>query len=184
MSAEAFITMGKQGFPLVLVDCALIADIDLSKVGADHEAEAVGHILTLADDYGLVFRIYRTPQGLRAICVSDKLRPSAPVSKRLLEDINSDWRYVRSARDIKFFSARLGGKPARMGIVVPANFNYFALLPKEQREWDARYNAVSENYKSCEFILQTSECEMPSEIANFIALHDERTKCFANLPMA
>jgi hypothetical protein len=156
----------------------------LSEAVADREAEEVGQILTLADDYSLVFRVYRTPQGLRAICVSDKVRPKAAVSKRLLEDINTDWRYVKSAQDIESFSARIGGKPARMGMEVPDKFNYFALLPKEQREWDARYNAVAQKYKACEFILQTTECKMPSEIANFIALHDERTKCFADLPMA
>lgn len=181
---KAEIVRNIQGQPLVIVEGVFIADCDLPRTDAETEAKAVSYYLTMASDYELDFRIYRTPQGLRVICVSDFIKPKAPVAKRLLEDLGSDPRYNKSVIEMGKFSARLGGKAHRMGISVPPKFHYYALLPKEQRAWDAAYDAVAPNYRACEFILQTSECEMPSEIANFIALHDERTKCFSDLPMA
>jgi hypothetical protein len=181
---KANILRDNNGVPIVMVESVLIADCDLPRVDAETESRAISYYLTLAQDYELVFRIYRTPQGLRVICVSDFIKPKAPVAKRILEDLGSDPRYDKSAINIGSFVARLGGKAARMGLQVPPKFGYYALLPKEQRAWDAVYNAAAANYRACEFILQTSECEMPSEIANFIALHDERTKCFSDLPMA
>lgn len=181
---KAEITRGRQGVPIVLVDSIFIADCDLQTSDAETEGKVISYYLTLAREYELVFRIYRTPKGLRLICVSDFIKPKAPVSKMLLQDLGSDPRYNKSIGKIGTFIARLGGKAPRMGLPMPEKFNYFALLPKEQRAWDAAYDAVAPNYRACEFILQTSECEMPSEIANFIALHDERTKCFSDLPMA
>jgi hypothetical protein len=168
----------------VEVDCILIGDCDAKALSGQNETSALAYFLTLADDYELTLRIYRTFAGLRVICVSDHFRPSAPVSQRVLGDFRSDYRYNEMVERIGEFGARLGGKPERMGLSMPKKFDYYALLPKERREWDASYDAVAANYRACEFILQTSECEMPSEIANFIALHDERTKCFSDLPLA
>ena len=184
MSATAQIVRSKVLYPVALVDCILISDTDLTQKTAQAEADVLSHLCTMANDYEMTFRAYRTPQGLRLICVSDLLRPAAEVSARILADLGCDSKYIEGIKAYGKFGARLGGKAQRMGITLPADFNYFALLPKEQREWDAVYDAVAPNYRACEFILQTSECEMPSEIANFIALHDERTKCFSDLPMA
>lgn len=181
---KAEITRDSKGKPIVLVESIFIADCDLPRADAETEAFAISFYTTLALDYELVFRVYRTIQGLRLICVSDFIKPEAPVAKRILEDLHSDPQYNKSVIQIGKFSARLGGKPHRMGIPTPRDFHYYGLLPKERRAWDAAYDAVAPNYRACEFILQTSECEMPSEIANFIALHDERTKCFSDLPMA
>jgi hypothetical protein len=184
MKAVAEILRNRKGYMMVLTNCVLISDVDLVSCDANSEASVIEDLLTLADDYELAFRVYRTCQGLRVICVSNLIRPCAPVARRLLVDTCCDSRFIESTVAIGKFGARLGGKAHRLGLVVPKDFNYYALLPKEQREWDAHYDAVAQNYKACEFILQTSECEMPSEIANFIALHDERTKCFTDLPLA
>lgn len=181
---KAHITRTIGGQMAVLVENILIADCDLPAPSAEAESYALSYYLTLSGDYSLVFRAYRTVMGLRVICVSDLIKPKAPVAKRLLEDLGSDPRYNKTVCEIGSFAARLTGKAPRMGLTVPDKFHYYALLPKEQREWDAVYDDVAQNYRACEFILQTSECEMPSEIANFIALHDERTRCFSDLPMA
>lgn len=181
MSLVAEITRNSAAQPTVLIDNILIADCDVDFLA---RGSVIEKIQALADSYELVFRIYGTPMGLRVICVSDFIRPVAPIAIRLLKELGSDPRYNDAVVKIGKFSARLGGKARRMGIPLPEKFHYYDLLPKEQRAWDAIYDAAAVNYRACEFLLQTSECEMSSQIANFIALHDERTKCFSDLPMA
>ena len=185
MKALAEVTRNSMGSPVVLVNCVLIGDCDLKEPSAESEAEVISQFLTLSQDYELAFRIYRTNAGLRAICVSDPLRPSAPLASRLLEDIGSDPRYNRSIASTGMFSARLGPKPQRIGMEVPEKFNFYALLPRDQKEWTTQYDELAVNYKSCEFVLQTgASVEMPSQILNFINLHDGRSRCFEDLPLA
>lgn len=181
MKEVAKIHRSTAGFPVISVGCTLIADCDLLGK-AENDLLAQFQAVSVANR--LAFRIYRTNLGFRAICVSDIFRASSPASSRLLRMLGCDERYLRMAARHNEFSSRIGGKPERMGIPVPEGFNYHNLLPREREAWEAVYNEKSEHFRACEFVLQTLPCDIPSPIANFIKLHDERTKCFSALPVA
>lgn len=178
MFAEILRTDG--GFESILVDGILTGDCDISEP-SDID-DKIGEIIGIAKEYELSFRIYRTFAGLRPICVSHILRPLAPIAQRILADIGSDPKYINAMVQNKTFSCRSTPKPERVGM--DGGIKFYSMLPKEQEEWVQKYNDLIKGFKTCDFVLQTSECEIPSQIQNFIRLHDEKTGCHLNLPMA
>jgi hypothetical protein len=176
----AKITKSEAGFDNIFVDGILIADCDLDK--KTNEEEKLGEIIGMADEYDLCFRIYRTFAGLRPICVSDFFKSMSPISSKILDDLGSDYRYKNTVKKFKTFSCRISPKPNRIGIVLDGGF--YSMLPRDQRAWTEKYNTACAGFKACDFILQTSECDIPSQIQNFVALHDEKSGCTLDLPLA
>jgi hypothetical protein len=181
MKEVAKVHRSTDGFPIISVSCTLISDCDFLR---KPEPELISQVQAISVEHELAFRIYRTNLGLRVICVSDIFRASSPASSRLLRMLGCDERYLQRASRYNEFSARIGGKPTRMGIPALEGFNFHGLLPKERREWEAVYDEKSRHFKACEFVAQTRDCDTPSPIVNFIKLHDERSKCYSDLPMA
>lgn len=182
MKITAELNRSTNGYEIITLDWILISDIDLTEF--KNEEEKLGEIIGISKQHRINFRVYRTTNGLRAICVSDFFRAVAPVSKRVLMDIGCDPFYTNMSQRLGEFSCRVSPKPFRVGISVPPKFNFYKLLPYEQKQWIEEYNKKIEGFKACEFVLQTSECEVPQQIQNFIKLHDEKTKCNYNFPIA
>lgn len=171
------------GFEILALDWILIADIDFVDASIS-EDEKLGEIIGISKQHYIDFRVYRTSGGLRAICISDFFRAAAPVSRRVLMDLGCDFQYINMAERLKEFACRISPKPFRLGIEVAPKFNFYQLLPYEQKQWIEEYEKRKNGFKTCDFILQTSECQIPEKIQNFIKLHDEKTKCELDLPLA
>jgi len=182
MKLTAELTRSTAGYKVLLVDGILMADIDFKF--EKNESDKLGEIISIAKEYNLSFRVYRTFNGLRPICVSNFFRAAAGASQRVMMDLGCDGDYIQMCVSSNIFSCRISPKPSRIGIARPFNFNFYDLLPHEQEQWIADYDKKSSGYKACEFILQTSECEMPSQIQNFIKLHDDKSGCELDLPIS
>jgi hypothetical protein len=174
----AEIARANAGYECIIVDGILTGDCDIAAADCERRISAISK---MADDWGLAFRIYRTRAGLRPICVSHLFRPLAPITEKILTKMGTDPLYLVAVKKQLSFICRTTPKPERVGIERPS---YYSMLPREQEAWVSRYEAARQGYKTCSFLSQTSECEMPSQIANFIKLHDERTGCELDLPLA
>jgi len=182
MKLTAELTRSTAGYNVLLVEGILIADIDFKF--EKNEPDKLGEIIAIAKEHQLSFRIYRTFNGLRPICVSHFFRAAAGASQRIMSDLCCDEDYIQMCVKGNIFSCRVTPKPSRIGVVRPFNFNFYDMLPYEQNNWIEDYNNKSGGHKACEFILQTSECEIPKQIQNFIKLHDEKSGCGLDLPLA
>lgn len=183
MKLRAELTRSGAGFEVILIDGILMADIDLYKQTKDQE-EILGDIIGIAEQHKLSFRVYRTYGGLRPICISDFFKIAAGVSSRVMRDLNCDMDYLAVSRRISTFGCRISPKPFRVGMNMTQDFDFYNMLPYEKKEWLEEYNEKSKGYKTCEFLLQTSDCEIPQSIQNFIKVHEEKTKCGMDLPFA
>lgn len=181
MKLTAELTRTLAGYKVLLIDGILVADIDFGT--NTNESDKLGEIIGVAQEHRLSFRIYKTFNGLRPICVSHFFRAAAGSSQRVMLDLGCDKRYIEMSHNKQIFACRTSPKPSRIGINV-SNFNFYNLLPYEQETWILNYENKSKEYKTCDFILQTSECEIPKQIQNFIKLHDEKTECELDLPLA
>jgi len=178
MKIIAEIARTNEGYEDILYDGILTADCDLENQNYD---EKLGHIISYSIENEISFRIYRTFAGFRLICVNYFFRPLTEITHRILKDIDCDPRYSFSIFETRKFSCRITPKPSRIGMEKP---NFYSFFPKQQNKWIEEYNLLSLNYKTCDFILQTFECEIAPQIQNFIKLHDEKSGCSLDLPLA
>jgi len=143
-------------------------------------------IISSAKEWGLVFRIYKTSRGIRAICINEKFRPSMPISDKILFDLGCCEIYKRLVLKQKTYAIRISAKPHKIGLTKDGDFgwNFYAMLPKDQRSWAEEYENKAKNYKVCEFICQTEDFEPEQDVKDFINLHDKECRISEDLPMA
>ena len=161
-------------FYIILSQNILNTDIDTD----DSKEVVFEKIKNISLKTGLHFRIYSTTKGYNAICINRLFKPVDKEAKAIMDLLGCDWRYELSCALQKSFRARITPKPERIGMAVDRG------LRKNTKKWIDEYLSISQGYKTCDFIGQTEEVDMPEIISSFISVHDELTKCFQDLPKA
>jgi hypothetical protein len=143
-------------------------------------------ITSHAKEWGLVFRIYKSSRGIRAICINEKFRPSMPISDDILFKLGCCDVYRKLVFKQKFYAIRVSAKPNIIGLTKDGDFgwNFYSMLPRDQRSWADQYEELAKKYKVCDFICQTENLEPDQEIKEFIEKHDKECRCEEDLPLA
>jgi hypothetical protein len=132
------------------------------------------------------FRIYRTAAGFRAMAVDREFTPEADETNQLLRSANADPAFMQLCRVQKCFRARLTPKPWRCKYHVPPG-----QFPREKRQeleqfdkWLSGYEAACRGYATCRYLETVGTGGSLSLLDPVIRLHDSRTRCQENLPLA
>jgi hypothetical protein len=201
------VTRNRYGAEVLNTDRLLIADIDLiepaapegllrrlfrrsapagSTAGPARVAERFTALASWAaarPDLGV--RVYRTASGLR-VFVTGLAEPASAAGDAILAELDADPVYRELCRTHGMFRARLTPKPWRLPRMrAPVGRWPFETARAERRfqQWLAAYTAASAGYAVCQLV--TTHGPEPSPVEQqVIALHDDRTRAQASLPLA
>ncbi|GLS25353.1 hypothetical protein [Marinibactrum halimedae] len=122
------------------------------------------------------FRIYRTPNGLRAIATHIRMNPRDDKTLALMELLKADPVYQRMCKNQNCFRARISPKPWRIGMqrihpngVWPVNEE----KQSARKEWVKEYERKSEEFSSCHFLQDIGSGKVGRDIQSVIDFHDE-----------
>jgi hypothetical protein len=198
--AGAAITRNSYGCDVLNTERVMFIDIDLPEAASpgalgrlfgqkrtDPEGEALARVegwLARNADWG--FRAYRTKAGLRLLATQSTIDPAQ--GEATMSALGADPLYLRLCRSQKSYRARLTPKPWRCGARSPG---WDAQWPFADREaerrfdaWQRTYRDKASRYASCRFIRTLGNSKVESAVAPLVALHDERTRAAADLPLA
>ncbi len=126
--------------------------------------------LALPENADLGFRLYRTAAGFRLAVEGRHLEPDGPRARQLMAFFNADRLYERLCVSQKCYRARLTPKPGRIRMGRYQN----------EAAWIEEYDRRRRDYAVCRFI-----CAKGRRLdGSAISLHDERTLCESDLPLA
>ncbi len=139
-----------------------------------------------ADHPGLGFRIYRTRAGMRALATSGLFEPTASETIEMLQQLNADPLYLRLCKGQGCFRARLSPKPWRCGC--QPNRVAWPWEDEDARvgfeRWEADYAERQKQFATCRFVAAVGNPQIHPELPPVIQLHDQITRCDADLPLA
>lgn len=126
--------------------------------------------LALPENADLGFRLYRTAAGFRLIAGGKRLEPDGPRARELMDFFNSDRLYANLCASQKCYRARLTPKPSRI----------HAGRYTGEASWVVDYDRRRQGHAVCRFV-----CARGRQLNDpAISLHDERTMCESDLPLA
>jgi len=132
------------------------------------------------------FRLYQTAAGLRALAVDREFDPAGAEAQALMRRTDTDPAFVRLCSVQKSFRARLTPKHWRCGCPVPPGehprTDENARL--EFAAWCRRYEGAVEKYATCRFLDTIGSGAPLPALTPLIELHDQATRCNAQLPLA
>lgn len=198
--AGAAITRNSYGCEVLNTAGAMFIDIDLPQsagvglVGRlfgkrvpDAQGGALANVeswLRRNGDWG--FRVYCTKAGLRLLATQAPVEPAE--GERVMSALGADPLYMRLCRSQQSYRARLTPKPWRCGAPTPGSVIQwpFADLKAEQQfgDWQREYSKRAARYATCRFLRALGSAKVDAAIAPLVALHDERTRAAADLPLA
>jgi hypothetical protein len=196
--AGAAVTRNSYGCEVLNTERAMFIDIDaadaskpgiigrlIGRQAADPQADALAKVqawLARNPDWG--FRAYRTKNGLRLMATHAPVDP--PHGEGVMSALGADPLYMRLCRLQQSYRARLTPKPWRCGTGAPRVEWPFADLRAESafREWNEDYRRKHSRYATCRFLRRLGSEKVHPEVAPLMSLHDERTRCGAELPLA
>jgi len=132
-------------------------------------------------------RVYRTPLGLRIMGTHRLFDPNEKEVGEFFDAIGADPVYVRMCRSQLCFRARVSGKPWRMGIDEHLRGGVWPVTNERlliRNRWIERYEEVSKNYASCEFIETLGNGKMDSDVKSVLQWHDLLCGVGNGLPLA
>ncbi|MCP3866832.1 MAG: hypothetical protein GY703_01790 [Gammaproteobacteria bacterium] len=153
------------------------------------EKRAMDRIRTVSkENPELHLRLYRTPNGFRALLMNDTFSPTSEDTISLLKRLKSDNVYIRMCKNQNCFRARVSPKPWRIGVErikpQPGVWPVKEERMPERRAWVDRYEKKAETYSSCRFLMRLGS-DSVAEKAEFVRkLHDELGKVNAELKSA
>lgn len=134
-------------------------------------------------------RVYETPAGYRLLAMHDVFDPQGELSKKALEDLQSDQRFARLCALQSCFRARVSPKYWRIGYRPKEH------LPKSKwpfppehlaprKRWVEGYEKLAARYASCRFVERLgSTCVHPdAELVK--ELHDRLCQSDSGQPLA
>ena len=130
-------------------------------------------------------RVYRTHSGLRYLVTHALFGPNEADAQQTMRALGADPQYIQLCSAQKSFRARLTPKPWRIGMETPpVRFPYESPADERaMRDWEARYNAASSGYATCEFVEELGGGTEHPEVAPLRALHDEHARATSGLPL-
>lgn len=134
-------------------------------------------------------RVYQTPAGFRLLAMHDVFDPQAEATRKMLESMNSDRRFVTLCALQGCFRARVSPKPWRIGykpkVAIPKSKWPFPPEHVEQRQqWVAGYSPLAEKFSSCRF-LEHLGCSIVNPDAEAVrVIHDDLCRATLDLPIA
>ena len=132
------------------------------------------------------FRVYRTAAGFRLLATDRLYAPASGDAERVMRAVGADPAFIQLCKVQDSFRARLTPKPWRCGKRPPPG-QFPREDASEQREfasWVAEYDRASASKATCRFVEAVGPGAVHAEVAPILALHDERTKANAGLPLA
>lgn len=204
----AVITWNRYGAQVLSTQAVLIADVDLPaqrpsrgrlrrmfSSGADDparspEALALERIAAYADrspQRGT--HVYRTAAGLRVIITGDRVEPSSPAAKDILEQLGTDPVYLRLCAAHGTYRARLTPKPWRLQPPLPAppvRWPYGSTDARGRADaWLKDYTAGSAEYAVCSKVASYGGAPATADQDSVLRLHEEATRVSQKqLPLA
>ena len=138
---------------------------------SEHEAkERLGALLSQFENADLGFRLYKTAVGFRLAVEGRRLEPDGPRARTLMGFFNADRLYANLCVSQKCYRARLTPKPWRMKMKRYEGGD----------SWIEEYDRRRKDYAVCKFVCAKGRrLDSPA-----IALHDEKTLCELDLPLA
>jgi len=136
---------------------------------------------------GLGLRLYRTPNGYRALVTHQPYDPTSGEARRLLDAFHSDHLYTTLCKAQHCFRARLTPKPWRIGMDTPPRA--FPFDPPAKRNtfeaWKADYDQRITTYAACEPTTPAAlgNPTVHPDIEPVLTLHDQLA-CAPGKPLA
>jgi hypothetical protein len=132
------------------------------------------------------WRIYRTRAGLRLLATQGLVEADSEVADRVFEALGADPLYRKLCKTQKCFRARLTPKPWRCGIrSKPERWPWLdAKAETKFQKWEARYQASSVNWATCELHSQIGNSTIHPEVQSILKLHDDATRVGLRLQIA
>ena len=127
-------------------------------------------LLSQSENADLGFRLYKTAAGFRLAVEGRRLEPDGPRAQELMRVFNVDGLYANLCVSQKCYRARLTPKPCRIGM---RRFS-------GEASWISDYESHCGGYAVCRLICAKGiRMDGPA-----ISLHDEKTLCESDLPLA
>lgn len=127
-------------------------------------------LLSQSENADLGFRLYRTAAGFRLAVEGRHLEPEGPRARKLMDFFNADRIYERLCVSQKCYRARLTPKPSRIRMG-----RY-----QDEASWVEEYDRRRRGHAVCQFV-----CARGRRLdGSAIFLHDDRTLCESDLPLA
>lgn len=126
--------------------------------------------LALPENADLGFRLYRTAAGFRLAVEGRLLEPDGPRARKLMDFFNADRIYERLCVSQKCYRARLTPKPTRIHM----------RRYQDEASWVEEYDRRRRGHAVCRFVCAKGR----SLDSAAISLHDERTLCESDFPLA
>ncbi len=131
------------------------------------------------------FRIYRTAAGFRAMAIDREFAPEAAETNQLLQRCGADPAFVQLCRVQKSFRARLTPKPWRCQYQTPpGQFPRESSQERQFQQWLSGYEAACRGYATCKFLETVGSGTALSLLDPLVRVHDSKTRCQENLPLA
>ena len=131
----------------------------------------------------LALRVYRTAAGFRILVQADGLAPGGSRFRSLAGALDADGLYVDLCRKQGCWRARLTPKPERTGVKRPPRGGHFPRTAEEEEPfaaWLDGYRKASEGFAVCKPVATVGRF-VENDV---VRLHDERTRCGSDLPLA
>jgi hypothetical protein len=118
--------------------------------------------------------------------VQGLVEADSDVGDAVFEALGADPLYRKLCRAQKCFRARLTPKPWRCGVRrKPERWPWQnAKAESKFREWEAKYQASSANWATCELLRQIGNPTVHPEVQSVQKLHDDATRASSKLQLA
>jgi hypothetical protein len=134
-------------------------------------------------------RLYRTPNGLRALAMHRTFNPQEPEVAEFFAGLKTDRIYVRMCQRQNCFRARVSPKPWRIGIAAhmkprPGTWPVRPERMPERMAWVEAYERTAREYAACEFLEAIGRAAVDPKAEAVRRVHDELSKSGSRLPLA
>lgn len=134
-------------------------------------------------------RLYRTPNGWRALVTHRTFAPDDPEVAAFFQAIGADPLYVRMCRNQQCFRARVSAKPWRIGIAThlkprPGVWPVRPEAMAKRNAWIAHYERETLRYAACAFVAALGNPRVDAKVVAVSTLHDRSCNSMAaGLPL-
>ena len=132
---------------------------------------------TIEQMSGIGMKLYKMPNGFRALVTHQPYDPAGDASRQLLQAFDADKLYAKLCQAQQCYRARLTPKPWRIGMDLPPKVFPFT-SPAKQRayeQWDGVYESRCQGFAACEAVSDEpwGNPVVDPAIAPVLAMHDE-----------
>ena len=143
----------------------------------------------ISNKSGWKIRLYRSPNGFRAIVMHRLFSVDDPETEEFFSFIGTDPIYVTMCKRQKCFRARVSPKPWRIGMSRRLKRKH-GLWATEQgdieyrKAWVEEYESMSEGYSACRIVEDMGDGKTDAEIMSRVEVHDMISGALSQRPIA